>query len=300
MPVKKGKFLSRSDEAFLIASTTVDYNLPTKIGFWEEKYAMQLEKMALIKKKRGRCETLTIRRNIMYGNLNKPSRLHEPNKYIHFGDPLQIATDEIQARVLGLRPSVLAAIITERDIDVTLNLCHGCPIIASPCTQPLLKNVMKIVDPLNPSDKTSRITYGKDIYICMYDSNSERQLYIQALVPTFDDFGGGNDHLTLRLSECPDRYCKFKIMEVIPERRDFSYGDDVLSNTTICIAHTVSNKFLVTENRYMPTFFGATMEVSCFIYKESNGKESPAGYWELAIEKQKPLIKKEIATNEDI
>lgn len=53
--------------------------------------------------------------------------------------------------------------------------------------------------------------------------------------------------------------------------------------------HFATNKHC--NLRYVPTFFGAEMEVSCFLYKEHN-KESPAGYWELAIEKQKSLIKK--------
>lgn len=297
MAVEFGKndknFISRSEEAYIASSNIADYKLPTKIGLWEEKFALQLEKMALIKKKRGRCETLTIRRNIMYENLHRESRLHEPNKYIHYGDPIHISTDELQTTMLGVQPCVLATIITERDIDVTLNLCHGCPVVASTFKEPVLRNVMKIIDPLNPNRVAERITYGKDIFICVHDSNSERKLYVQALVPTFDDFGGGNDHLILRLSECPDRYCKFKIIHMNPELRDFSYGDDIPSNTTVCIAHTVSNKYLVTENRYMPTFFGGEMEVSCYIYKDSKGRESPAGYWELAIEKQKQLIKKE-------
>lgn len=83
----------------------------------------------------------------------------------------------------------------------------------------------------------------------MYDSNTDRNLYIQALVPTFDDFGGGNDHLLMRLSECPDRYCKFKVVHINPDMRDFTKGDNIPSNTPVCIAHTVTNKFLVTENK---------------------------------------------------
>lgn len=87
------------------------------------------------------------------------------SRFVHYGDPIHIATDQLQTEKLGIKPAVLAAIITERDIDVTLNLCHGCPVVASHNRKPILRNVMKIIDPQNMTRVGERITYGKDVFI---------------------------------------------------------------------------------------------------------------------------------------
>lgn len=290
-PSNPKKFISRIDEAYDSSLRLIEYSMPTKIGYWRDNMALREEKMELIKRKRERCETLTIRINIMTKNLTFPGQLSQPNPYIHYGDAVQITTDPIQTSELGIKEAVLAGVITEKDIDVTVNLCHASPVLASHSTTPYRRNIFSIIDPKKPDDKSKkRLSYEQDVYICLKDTGFDnRKLYLQAIVSSFDDFGGPNEHYPLRLSECPDRYCKFKIVHFDPEKRITYRGTDVASNDRICIAHTATNRFLVVENSYVPTFFGAEMEVSCFNYKRNN-REIPSNCWQITILKHKELI----------
>lgn len=289
-PLNPKKFLSRIDEATLAAMELVTYTYPTKIGYWEANRGVKEEKMAILRIRRKQCKTLTIRLNLMNENLLHPGQLSMPNRYIHYNDAIQITIDKKQVET-GIKECVLAALITEKDIDATVNLCHGSPVLASTYKKPCRRNLFKILDPKNMDKKDVRINYGDDIYIAIHDPGfQDRRLYLQAIVPTFDTFGGSSDHFKLRLSECLDRYCKFKIIPKELEKRDVCKGDYVPSNKTICITHTVSNRFLVTEKTLIPTLFGPEREISCFNYK-SNNKELPSNLWELTIQKQKELIK---------
>lgn len=285
---KRRKLMSRADEAHRAGIKIIEYQLPTLIGYWEENLALREEKMKLIRQKRQRCQTLTVRKNILFENLHKPAQLKAPSKTINYGDPLQITTDPKQKQ-FGIDEHVLASIVTETDIDLTLNLCHGCPVVASKYLAPCRRNLFKIIDATDV-DKTGHITYGNNVYILLYDSGQDRKLYLQAIVANFEEFGDQNNHYPLRLAEQPDRYCKFKIMHPDAAVRDIVTGDDVPSNSTVCIAHTVSNRFIVTENTYLPSLFGAEMEVSCYIYRMNN-KEVASNLWELTIEKQTEVLK---------
>lgn len=277
------KFVSRMDEAY--KEKIVDYNPPTLVGYWLNKIEGVEGKMIMVKKKRSRCETITMRKNILFANLLKPSLLEQAKPYISYGDALQIATDDIQCTEYGIKHYVITAIITERDMDYLLNLCHGCPIVATLNTQPCVRNTLTIEDP-KEGRKSKTLTYGKDVYISMYHHEEKRPLYIQAEVTSVDTFGDENDHFPLKLSEHPDRYCKFKIVHEDPTKRDVSIGDVVPSNTKVCIVHVVTNRFLVTERTYFASLFGTEMAVSCYIYQR-RGKQDPCNFWQLSIQRKK-------------
>lgn len=287
------KFTSRMEDAY--KEKVVNYELPTRIGYWIDKLEFIRGKMEIVKNKRAKCEALFIRKKLLSDNILKPTLLQPPKPFISYGDALQITTDEVQCEEYGIKPHVIGAIVTESDIDKILNLCHGCPVFASTERVPYVRNVFTILDP--KEGRTNQVVkYGKDVYISLSESGADRILYLQAQVSTYDNFGGSNEHYPLRLSECADRYCKFKILHHDLDKRDLTFGEPVPSNERICIAHVLTNRFLVTERTYIPSLFGTEMNVSCYVYQRL-GRQEPCNFWQLTIQKRKSL--KEKLDNED-
>ncbi|KAJ8945369.1 hypothetical protein NQ318_007015, partial [Aromia moschata] len=196
--------------------------------------------------------------------------------YILFGQNYQIVTSDITADG-GYGGLYLSGVISERDIDAVQHFRHGCTLSASPLKEPCVRNTFKITG--CGSDKAGQpVPSGEDVFLEICETD-ERPLYIQCENLTTDTFGG---HLSLRLSQSPDIYCRFKLFSWNPQRRYETIGTNFPPNTRIIIQHTASGRNLAVEqNKWVPSFYGPECIVSCHTYKNCHKMETAENFWKI-------------------
>ncbi|KAJ8978649.1 hypothetical protein NQ317_019085 [Molorchus minor] len=212
---------SRSDEP----QNRIIYSLPCRMGLWNEELALQEEKDFTTAYKRDHCQLL----------IQKTKK----NNY-------QIATSDITVEG-GYSGLYLSGVISEKDIDSVQHFRHGCTLSASPLKHPCVRNTFVIA--ACDSEKAGQpVPYGEDVLLQICESD-DRPLYIQCENFTTDTFGNA---LTLRLSESPDIYCRFKLFNWNPQRRYETLGTNFSPNSRLIIQHTASGKNLaVQQNRHV-------------------------------------------------
>ncbi|XP_056636595.1 cilia- and flagella-associated protein 161-like [Diorhabda sublineata] len=168
-------------------------------------------------------------------------------------------------------------VINERDIDYIQHFKHGCGLSASPLKQPCVRNTFKIMG-TRSNKEGQQVFFGEDVLLQICESSGP-PLYIQCENSTMDSFGG---HLSVRLSECPDIYCRFKFYHWNPQKRTKTNGTTFKPDTRVIIQHTASGRNLAFEpGQWMPTFYGPELQVSCHTYRDSHKMETIENFWKI-------------------
>lgn len=179
------------------------YSLPVRLGLWNEELALREERNFIMSYKKEHCQLLLQKTKKMFRNILKTTVLAADAPYILYGQNYQIVTSDITSGE-GNTGLYLSGVINERDVDYIQHFKHGCTLSASLVKEPCVRNTFKIIG-CERDKREQPIMYGEDVFIQISESSGD-PLYIQCENSTIDTFGG---HLSLRLSQCPDIYCRF-------------------------------------------------------------------------------------------
>ncbi|KAJ3642226.1 hypothetical protein Zmor_025029 [Zophobas morio] len=273
----------------------VIYSLPVRAGYWSNELAIREQLEASYNYKKDHCQLLIQKTGKMFRNLLRPTLLSPESTNIGFNKSYQIRSYGLsQTNACGtqtLQPLYLSAVITEREIEHTQHLIHGCVLTASPSGTPCVRNTFVFVRCDFQKD-TGMMNYGDDVYIQIVESGGE-PLYVQCENSTMDTFG---QHLGLRLSQSPDIYCRFKIFHWKTELRAETRGTFVLNDAFIIIQHTASGHNLATEfHNWMPTFFGSECVISCHTFRDTHKMETSENLWRISGRERSDLRQLQIA-----
>ncbi|XP_072377479.1 cilia- and flagella-associated protein 161-like [Diabrotica undecimpunctata] len=251
------------------------YSLPVHIGMWDEEMALRDEKMRITAYKRDNCQLLIQKTKKMFRNVLKATVLAIESPFVLYGQNYQLrACDVVTKDSSGL---YLSGVINERDIDYVQHFKHGCGLSASQQKQPCIRNTFKIMG-TKSNKEGQQVVYGQDVFIQICESSGP-PLYLQCENFTVDTFGR---HLSVRLSECPDIYCRFKFYHWNPQQRNKTVGTTFKPDTRVIIQHTASGRNLSVEpNQMMPTFYGPEIQVSCHTYRDSHKMETAENFWRI-------------------
>lgn len=259
-----------------ILKNQVKYSQPVRIGFWNDDLFLQEEKAKLINYKRDHCQLLIQKMRKVYQNLLKPITVGRELQYVNYGTNYHIKATEVadslspcpNKRTTGL---YLAGLLNERDINFGQHFMHGCIITASPDKQSYVRNLFLFESCDINRDGTS-VNYGDDVYIQISESGIGTPLYLQCEQVNTDTVGS---YLTVRLTERPDLYCRFKLLHWNPEYREQTKGVGVTPQARIIIKHTATGENLAINCRkWIPTFFGPECTVICHTFKDSHKMET--------------------------
>lgn len=178
------------------------YSPPVRLGLWNEELALREERNFITSYKKEHCQLLLQKMKKMFRNVLKSTILAPETPYILYDQNYQIVTSDITSSE-GNTGLYLSGVISEREIDYIQHFKHGCTLSASPIKEPCVRNTFKIVG-CDGDKREQPIMYGEDVFIQIFESGGE-PLYIQCENSTIDTFG---EHLSLRLSQCPDIYCR--------------------------------------------------------------------------------------------
>ncbi|RZC42507.1 hypothetical protein BDFB_011559 [Asbolus verrucosus] len=216
----------------------------------------------------------------MFRNLLRPTILALESAYIRYNQNYQIKsygiTHTTPCGKESLQPLYVSGVISEKEIESTQHFTHGCVLAASPNRNSYVRNTFILT--CCDEEKTGMVNYGEDVYIQIIESNGP-PLYVQCENSTMDTFGR---HLSLRLSQVPDIYCRFKIFHWKPQLRQETRGTFVLYNFHVIIQHTASGQNLATEfNNWIPTFFGPECMLSCHTFRDTRRMETSENLWKI-------------------
>lgn len=270
-----------------ISKNRVVYSLPVRLGNWNEDLALLEEKHRLTSQKQARCELTIQKLKNVYKNLLRGTTLAKQGQYIMYGSNYQLQACEVPKSTKvqdgndTLYGLYLSGLVSEFDIDQGQHFMHGCAITASPNNAPLVRNTFVFVS--CDSDRNNEpIYYGQDLYIRIYES-ADFPLYVQCECASIDTFGG---HLTLKLSQIADIYCRFKILHWQPKLRYETQDTAIPQDSRVIIQHTASGQNLAVEpSKWMSTFFGGECVVSCHTFKDTHKMETAENMWKVIATK---------------
>lgn len=264
------------------------YSLPVRLGNWNEDLALLEEKHRITFQKQSRCELTVQKLKNVYKNLLRGTTLAKQGAYIMYGNNYQLQACEIPNSMKaesGCNTSYglyLSGLISEYDIDEGQHFMHGCRLTASPNKAPLVRNTFVFVSCDSDSKNNEPVFYGQDLYIRIFEAG-DLPLYVQCECASIDTFGG---HLTLRLSQVPDIYCRFKILHCQSSLRYETRDTAIPQDSRVIIQHTASGQNLAVEpSKWLATFFGAECLVSCHTFKNSHRKETAENMWKVIAAK---------------
>ncbi|XP_018324742.1 cilia- and flagella-associated protein 161-like [Agrilus planipennis] len=265
------------------------YTPPVHVGQWFEEVNKMREELKTIQFKRDRCDLLVQKTRAMYKNVLRPMRIAKDAPTIEFGKNYLLKSPDIPARtVIGqngqpkLKCGVyLAAIIDEKIIDTAQQFIKGCLLTACLERLPCVRNTFTF-EGCDGQEEGKRIHYGEDFYIRIAGSDG---LYVQCENSTMNDF---NEHLSVRLTDCPNGYSRFNILNVDKDLRVETWGYDAPPNAKIIIQHTASGRNLAVEKtKLIPTFYGPEYKVSCHNFVSIQTKtETVENYWKVWTEQK--------------
>lgn len=284
----------RNDQAELYKNRVI-YSLPVRAGYWSNELAIQEQLEFTYNYKKEHCQLLIQKTRKMFRNLLRPTGLPSDAPYISYNINYQIKSYGMKViNPCGqetLQPLYLSGVITEREIDSTQHFTHGCILTASPDGSPCIRNTFVFVG--CDEKKTGNVNYGEDVYIEVSESQGP-PLYVQCENSTMDTFG---KHLSLRFSQNPDIYCRFKILHWKPQLREESNGTFVAYNSYVIIQHTASGQNLAAEfHNWMPTFFGSECITSCHTFRDTHKMETSENLWKITGLEKTDLDHIQIAT----
>ncbi|XP_018567465.1 cilia- and flagella-associated protein 161-like [Anoplophora glabripennis] len=264
------------EEQEQVYQNRIIYSLPVRLGLWNEELALWEERNFITAYKKEHCQLLVQKTKKMFRNVLKTTILAPETPYLLYNQNYQIVTSDIVSSE-GNTGLYLSGVLNERDIDYIQHFQHGCALSASPIKEPCVRNTFKIIG-CDSNKRDQPIIYGEDVYIQISESGT-RPLYIQCENSTIDTFGG---HLSLKLSQCPDIYCRFKFLHWDPKRRYQTTGTNFKPNSRVIIKHTASGKLLAAEqSKWMPSFYGPECVVSCHTYKDGHKMETAENFWKV-------------------
>lgn len=263
------------------------YSLPVRLGYWNEDLSLLEEKHRLAFQKQERCELTVQKLKTVYKNLLRGTVLAKQSAYIMYGNNYQLQACEIPNSMKGQQGSntfyglYLSGLISEYDIDEAQHFQHGFRLTASPNKAPLVRNTFVFVS--CDSDRSNEpVFYGQDLFIRIYESG-DLPLYVQCECHSIDTFGV---HLTLKLSQVPDIYCRFKILHWQPSLRYETRDTAIPQDSRVIIQHTASGQNLAVEpSKWLATFFGAECFVSCHTFKDTHRMETAENMWKVVAAK---------------
>lgn len=264
------------------------YSLPVRLGNWNEDLALLEEKHRITFQKQERGELTVQKLKNVYKNLLRGTVLAKQGVYTMYGENYQLQACEVPNSMkepqAGCHVSYglfLSGLISEYDIDQGQHFMHGCRLTASPNKTPSVRNTFVLVS--CDSDKTNQpVCYGQDLYIRIYESG-DLPLYLQCECASIDTFGG---HLTVKLSQAPDIYCRFKILHWQPSLRYETQDTVIPQDSKVIIQHTASGQNLAVEpSKWLATFFGSECFVSCHTFKNCQRIETAENMWKVVATK---------------
>ncbi|KAK9890680.1 hypothetical protein WA026_012032 [Henosepilachna vigintioctopunctata] len=269
------------DERELMFSVRVPYSLPCKMGNWNEALFLKEEKVVYETYKKDRCQLLLQKTRRMFRNLMKSTRLSHSLEMIKYGENYQIMAPDIVCfeSKSKFRPIYLAGLITEKEIDSSQKLSHGCQIVGCVNGTACVRNTFRIVG-CDRNKSGEPVHYGDDFYLQIVEDDGERPLYIQC-ENTFNQMGY---HLTPYLSECTGTYCRFKLLHFDPLLRFDHEGSFVRANDRVVIQHVPTGRNLAVESSMVPTFFGSEYKISCHTFRDTHKMETNENIWKIVGE----------------
>ncbi|XP_023027131.1 cilia- and flagella-associated protein 161 [Leptinotarsa decemlineata] len=256
------------------------YSLPVHLGLWNEELALRDEKTIIAAYKRDHCQLLIQKTRKMFRNVLKPTVLAIEAPYVLYGQNYQLKACDVTVSNTNKESSGLnlSGVINERDIDVVQHFIHGCSLSASPVGVPCVRNTFRVMGCKADDKDGQQVFYGQDVLLQISES-SGRPLYLQCENSTIDTFGG---HLSVRLSQSPDIYCRFKFLHWNPQKRYETIGTTFAPNTRVIIQHTASGRNLSVEpSHWIPSFYGPECMVSCHTYRDSHKMETAENFWKI-------------------
>ncbi|KAK4876278.1 hypothetical protein RN001_012700 [Aquatica leii] len=280
--------LNQQEKAEAAKSRPV-YSAPVKIINWNEDLFLAEEKERVASYKRDHCHLLIQKTRKMFKNLLRGVNLMRETPFVTYGANYQIQACDLPNQInpeTGTRASFglcLSALMNERDIDMGTHFLHGCGLSLSPDKAPCVRNTFVFVGCDGQSDGQV-VYYGDDVLIRICETGIDGHLFVQCENSTFDDFGG---HLSLRLTQSPDFYCRFKIFHWDPTYRYETSGSGFPPNNRVIIQHSASGRNLAGEyTHWIPTFFGAECVVSCHTYRNTSKMETAENFWKIISQKE--------------
>lgn len=263
------------------------YSLPVRLGYWNEDLALQEAKHRLTFEKQERGELTVQKLKNVYRNLLRDTVLAKQGAYTMYGENYQLQACEVPNTMKTQEGSnvayglYLSGLISEYDIDQGQHFMHGCTLTASPNRAPSVRNTFVFMS--CDSEKNNQpVYYGQDLYIRIYESG-DLPLYVQSECASVDTFGG---HLTVKLSQAPDIYCRFKILHWQPNLRYETQDTAIPQDSKVVIQHTASGQNLAVEpSKWVATFFGAECVVSCHSFKNCQRIETAENMWKVVATK---------------
>lgn len=259
-----------------VLKNRIAYSLPVRIGNWNDDLYLEEEKQKLIKYKRDNCQLLAQKMRTVYQNLLKPVGIVKEMQFVNYGDFYHFKASEVadslipcpNKRSTGL---YLAGLLNERDIDYSTHLTHGCSVTASPDKNSYVRNVFSFVS-CDINRNGEAVNYGDDVYIKICESGTDKPLYIQCEQANTETFGS---YLSVRLTQSPDLYCRFKVLHWEPQHRDETLGVGFPPRVRIIIKHTCTGQNLAVVTRHwIPTFFGPECMVVCRTFRDNHKMET--------------------------
>ncbi|KAG5880249.1 hypothetical protein JTB14_019172 [Gonioctena quinquepunctata] len=199
--------------------------------------------------------------------------------YVLYGENYQFNACDISVTNIdrGSSGLYLSGTINERDIDIVQHFTHGSSLSASPVSVPYVRNTFRVMG-CQADKEGQQVFYGQDVLLQISESNSQ-PLYVQCENSTIDTFGS---HLSLRLSQSPDIYCRFKFLHWNPQKRYETTGTTFAPDTRVVVQHTASGRNLSVEpEQWVPSFFGPESTVSCHTYRDSHKMETAENFWKI-------------------
>lgn len=265
----------------------ITYSLPVRLGNWNEDLSLLEEKHRLTFQKQERCELTVQKLKNVYKNLLCETVLAKEGAYIMYGSNYQLQACQVANSMKAQQGGntsyglYLSGVISEYDIDEGQHFMHGCRLTASSNKAPLVRNTFVFVS-CDSNKNNEPIYYGQDLYIRIYES-ADLPLYLQCECASIDTFGG---HLTLKLSQVLDIYCRFKILHWQPSLRYETQDTAIPQDSRVIIQHTASGQNLAVEpSKWLSTFFGAECCVSCHTFKDSHKMETAENMWKVVATK---------------
>ncbi|CAG9817147.1 unnamed protein product [Phaedon cochleariae] len=253
------------------------YSLPVHLGLWNEELALREEKNLIATYKREHCQLLIQKTRKMFRNVLKPTILAIEAPYVLYGQNYQFKTCDLTTDK-DSSGFYLSGVINERNIDTVQHFEHGCTLSGSPVKEPCVRNTFKLMGCQTNNKEGQQVFYGDDVLLQIAESSGP-PLYVQCPNSTIDTFGG---HLSLRLSQFPDIYCRFKIIHWNPQKRYETTGTTFKPDTRVIIQHTASGRNLAIESaQLIPSFYGPECIVSCHTYRDSHKMETAENFWKI-------------------